>query len=107
MPRRVLLSLDLSDVERGELAALAARPKKAQALALRARIVLACAEGERNEDVAARLQVDKVTVGKGRHERWPALSGQVSAVDKWKLCRLGSWAAGFGVARREGVARPE
>src|ERR1700688_200805 len=45
--------------------------------------------------------------GAERKERWPALSGQVSAVDKWNLCRLGSWAAVFGVARREGVARPE
>ena len=40
-------------------------------------------------------------------QRWPASSGQISALDKWNLCRLPSWAAGFGVARREGVARPE
>jgi hypothetical protein len=40
-------------------------------------------------------------------ERWPALSGQVSAFDKWNLCRLGSWAAVFGAASWEGVARPE
>jgi transposase len=58
--------LDLSEVERGGLASLAARRKTAQALALRARIVLACAEGERNKDVATRLQVDKATVGKWR-----------------------------------------
>ena len=42
-----------------------------------------------------------------RDERWPALSGQVFALDKWTLCRLTSWCAVFGVARREGVARPE
>ena len=40
-------------------------------------------------------------------ERWPALSGQLFALDKWTLCRLPLCCAGFGVARREGVARPE
>src|SRR6476661_9963830 len=37
-----------SDEERSELTALASRRKTAQALALRARIVLACAEGSEN-----------------------------------------------------------
>ncbi|HEY2756617.1 MAG TPA: helix-turn-helix domain-containing protein, partial [Pseudolabrys sp.] len=45
---------------------LASRRKTAQALALRARIVLACAEGEQNKDVAGRLGVDSATVGKWR-----------------------------------------
>ena len=59
-------ALELSDEERAELKALATRRKTAQALALRARIVLACAEGGQNTEVAARLGLDRATVGKWR-----------------------------------------
>ncbi|WP_354080016.1 helix-turn-helix domain-containing protein [Bradyrhizobium sp. S3.5.5] len=38
----------------------------AQALALRARIVLTCAEGGQNKEVAAKLGLDRSTVGKWR-----------------------------------------
>jgi transposase len=44
----------------------ASRPKSTQRLALRARIVLACAEGLDNKDVAARLRTNTTTVGKWR-----------------------------------------
>jgi transposase len=64
--RRRLAVLELSDAERSELTALAARRTTAQGLALRARIVLACAAGEPNKAVAARLGVDRDTVGKWR-----------------------------------------
>ena len=63
---RQLAPLILSDEERLELRALAARRKTAQALAQRARIVLACTEGGQNKEVAARLGVVKATVGKWR-----------------------------------------
>ncbi len=66
MGSRQLSALVLSDAERTELKSLAARRNTAQALALRARIVLGCAEGTQNKDVAARLQVDRATVGKWR-----------------------------------------
>ena len=56
----------LSDEERVDLKALAGRRKTAQALALRARIVLACADGSQNREVAAQLGVVEMTVGKWR-----------------------------------------
>jgi transposase len=63
---RQLAALILSNEERTELMALAGRRKTAQALALRARIVLACAQGSQNKEVAAKLGVVEVTVGKWR-----------------------------------------
>ena len=58
--------LELDEVERAELMSLASRRSTAQGLALRARIILACAEGEQSKVVAARLDIDADTVGKWR-----------------------------------------
>jgi len=66
MAGRRLAPLVLSDEERSELKLLAARRKTGQALAQRARIVLACAEGNDNKDVATELNVHPATVGKWR-----------------------------------------
>jgi transposase len=66
MSKPVLPPLELSDAERAELMSLVSRRKTAQALALRARIVLACAEGGQNKAVAARLGLQRQTVGKWR-----------------------------------------
>jgi transposase len=66
MGNPVLPPLELSEAEHAELMSLASRRKTAQALALRARIVLACTEGGQNKAVAARLGLDRQTVGKWR-----------------------------------------
>lgn len=60
--------LVLSDVEREELTALTLRRTTAQALALRASIVLGCADGLENKAVAVRQRVTPQTASK-----WPAL----------------------------------
>jgi transposase len=59
--------LVLAEAERAQLVRWARRAKTAQYLALRARIVLACAEGGANKQVAADLGVDESTV-----DRWRA-----------------------------------
>ncbi len=66
MAGRRLDALTLTDAERSELTALAARPKTAQALAQRARIILACAAGLENKAVSQELGVHAMTVGKWR-----------------------------------------
>jgi transposase len=66
MPGRQAVALVLTEAERRGLQDLAARRSTAQALALRARIVLACAEGEQNKQVAARLGACEATVAKWR-----------------------------------------
>ncbi len=63
---RELPTVELDEAERAELNSLVSRRRTAQALALRARIVLACAEGGQNKVIAARLGLDRQTVGKWR-----------------------------------------
>src|SRR5215831_11699237 len=59
-------ALELTAEEREKLELLARRPKSSQALAMRARIVLQCAEGLANDKVAQKLRVTRPTVGKWR-----------------------------------------
>jgi transposase len=56
----------LSDADRETLTRWARRPKSAQALALRCRIVLLAADGLNNVAIAERLDCHKTTVGKWR-----------------------------------------
>ena len=61
---RPKVALVLTDDERETLARWARRPKSPQSLALRSRIVLACAEGKTNQVVASELGCSQATVGK-------------------------------------------
>lgn len=63
---RLLAPLSITDKERSELRGWARRPTTAQAMAMRARIILLCAQEWSNQDVADDLGVNRVTVGKWR-----------------------------------------
>jgi transposase len=66
MPSPVLPSVVLSDLERSTLERWARRPKSAQALALRCRIVLQAASGKTNTAIAEELGITRVTVRRWR-----------------------------------------
>ncbi len=63
---RPTAAIDLSETERETLERWARRPKSAQALALRCRIVLLAAEGKANNEIALELSCNRNTVGKWR-----------------------------------------
>ena len=63
---RPMPPLILDDTERETLERWVRRPKTAQGLALRARIILGCTNGRSNIAVAAALEVSDETVGKWR-----------------------------------------
>jgi transposase len=66
MPSPKPVPLELSDEERQVLAGWTRRRRTAQALAVRSRIVLECAKGRSNTEVAASLAVSRETVRKWR-----------------------------------------
>jgi transposase len=71
MPSPIAAVIELTAFEREQLEAWARRPSSAQALALRARIVLAAAEGLSNTEISARLSVAHSTVRKWRNRFAP------------------------------------
>ena len=58
--------LNVTPQEKEKLSMLARRPKSAQAIAMRARIVLGCSDGMSNGEVAKRLRITGATVCKWR-----------------------------------------
>ena len=65
---RPTVEINLSVEERNTLQRWARRHNSAQALALRSKIVLACAEGDRTQtQIASELGCNPVTVSKWRH----------------------------------------
>src|ERR1039457_5352956 len=66
MPSPTPVPLELSDEERQVLTGWSRRRKTSQALALRSRIVLECAAGRPNTEIAESLGVSRETVRKWR-----------------------------------------
>ena len=58
--------LEIAAEDREKLNMIARRPKSAQAMAMRARIVLGCEQGMNNSEVARKVHVTGATVGKWR-----------------------------------------
>ena len=81
--------LVVSPPERARLQEWTRRRSTAQALALRARIVLACAEGRDNTDVAEQLGVTHQTVGKWR-QRFVELGWTACSTSHGQAVRVGS-----------------
>jgi transposase len=67
MPTPTAVAITLSDEERGRLEAWSRRRNTAQALALRARIVLAAEQGATNSEVAEQFGISRPTVTKWRN----------------------------------------
>ena len=74
---RPTVEITLSANERSTLERWVRRHSSAQALALRSRIVLACAEGRTNTEVGNELKVHPTTVSKWRHRFAPDVTHNV------------------------------
>ncbi len=64
---RPTVAIELTDEKRETLVRWSRRHSSSQALALRSRIVLACADGRPNTKIADELGCDSVAVGRWRH----------------------------------------
>src|SRR5439155_27268061 len=99
--------LVLADAERQMLQGWATRRKTAQGLALRARIVLACAEGRSNTAVAARLGISRTTVRKWRDRFLAARLGGLGDEPRPRVPRTVTDAQGEAVVGRTLEEVPE
>ncbi len=78
---RIAPAIELSTRQREELERLIRRKTGEQRLAERARIILACAQGGRNQDLAKDLGVNVGTVGRWRR-RWAVAQEQLAAAEE-------------------------
>src|ERR1044071_1617592 len=98
--------LEIAAEDREKLNMIARRPKSAQAMAMRARIVLGCEQGLNNSEVARKVHVTGATVGKWRERfrefgldrlldeprsarlaKSPTKRSKRSLPKRWKQCR--------------------
>ncbi len=85
------VEIALTEEERSQLERWAQRRKTAQALALRSRIVLGCADGENNMQLARRLRVSVPTVRKWRRRfACDRVDGPLAVLDGFCPVRLGA-----------------
>lgn len=64
---KVAVTIELSDIEKQKLELIASRPKSLQRDSIRARIILECAKGKQNKEVASIVGKTIQTVGKWRN----------------------------------------
>ena len=88
---RAAAAIELTASERRELESLARARKTGQALARRARIVLAAASGPENKAICAEVGADANTVSKWR--RRFATQRLDGLLDGWKHCFQPAWYA--------------
>ncbi|HEX2459833.1 MAG TPA: hypothetical protein VHJ58_06755 [Vicinamibacterales bacterium] len=86
---RPVAPIVLTTEERDTLERWARRPTTAQALALRARLVLRCAAGETATAIALDVHVTKQTVGNGAVDFWIADS-MACSTSRVRACRARS-----------------
>ena len=94
--------LVVSPAQQGVLAALLRRSSCPQALALRVKIILAAAAGQRNEPLAREVGCTPKTVRKWRG-RWRAAAARLAAVGDDPAALAQAIAAGFADAPRPGA----
>ena len=103
MGGRRLPGLELDDAERAELKALTSRRKTGQAVALRARIVLACAQGGEKREVAALLVGEKTAAKLIGVSPTMLIAGRFRKRPLLPFVRVGSRAIRYRVADIEDI----
>jgi FixJ family two-component response regulator len=84
---KAAVAIELNEAERRELESLARARKTGQALARRARIVLAAAAGPENKEICVELGADANTVGKWRRRFAAHRLGCLTSQDRARRAR--------------------